>query len=79
MKKELFIVHYTHDLQGYNEHYVYLNYEDAKSMYDSMLEDIHKKDTINEVYEENENEFYYEHSDGYSRLYIEEHKINPKL
>ena len=72
---KIYILHEAHSLCDYNDHEAFTTYEAAKKMFEKTKASIEEREQIEEVYSD-ENEEYYVQVDGDSiRLYITEHQL----
>ena len=72
---KVFVFHHTQDLQDYNEHEVFATLDDARKKFSEIINIIHRDENITEVYNDQEDEFYFETKYGSQKLYITEHEI----
>lgn len=72
---KVFIFHHTQDLQDYNEHEVFATLDEAQTAFNEARDFIKKEASIFEIYNDGEDEFYFDTSNGQEKLYITEHEI----
>jgi hypothetical protein len=70
----LYIFHHTQDCQDYNEHEVFLDLAAARARFAEVRQSI--GDDVSDVYNEDEDEFYFETKYTQEKLYITEHDID---
>lgn len=70
--KTLYLVSLTDTMQQYNSHSLFTSREQANEAFEQSKKGIQSSEEIIEVLEDDSREFYFEHKEGYGRLYIEE-------
>jgi hypothetical protein len=72
---KIYILHEAHSLCDYNDHEAFTEYEDARGLFEQIKASVEAREQIEEVYSD-ENDEYYVQVDGDSiRLYITEHQL----
>lgn len=74
----VYTLNLTDTCQQYNQHEVHHSEEAVKRAFEEAKDNIHRGGDISEVYDENESEFYWEHSEGSARLYWDKHLMNQR-
>ena len=74
--KTIYILHEAHSLCDYNDCEVFTDYETAKKFYELTKKDIQSRNDIEEVYTEDDDEYYVQIDGDSIRLYITEHQID---
>lgn len=72
---KIFILHEAYSLCDYNDCEVFTNYESAKKFFESTKAGIQSKNDIEEVYTEEDSEYYVQIDGDSLRLYITEHEV----
>ena len=74
--KTIYILHEAHSLCDYNEHEIFKSYEKAKWFFDLTKSTISSRNDIEEVYTDEDEEYYVKIDGDSIRLYITEHTID---
>lgn len=74
--KTIYILHEAHSLCDYNDCEVFTDYETAKKFYELTKKDIQSRNDIEEVYTDEDDEYYVQIDGDSIRLYITEHTID---
>lgn len=74
--KTIYILHEAHSLCDYNDCEVFTDMETAKKFYELTKKDIQSRNDIEEVYTEDDDEYYVQIDGDSIRLYITEHTID---
>ena len=73
--KTIYILHEAHSLCDYNDHEVFTDLATAKKFFELTKADIEKRNDIEEIYFEEDDEFYVQVDGDSIRLYITTHEI----
>jgi len=79
MKNIVYLLNKTHECQGYNEHSIYLNIEDAKKEFFKEKNNAYAKEVMEDIVGENYCSYYFKTEEGFSRIYIEPIEIGKPL
>lgn len=74
--KTIYILHEAHSLCDYNDCEVFTDYETAKKFFWLTKADIQSRNDIEEVYTEEDSEYYVQIDGDSIRLHITEHQID---
>ena len=74
--KTIYILQEAHSLCDYNDCEVFTDYETAKKFYELTKKDIKSRNDIEEVYTDEDDEYYVQIDGDSIRLYITEHTID---
>lgn len=74
--KTIYILHEAHSLCDYNDCEVFTDYETAKKFYELTKKDIQSRNDIEEVYTDEDDEYYVQIDGDSIRIYITEHTID---
>lgn len=74
--KTIYILHEAHSLCDYNEHEIFKSHEKAKWFFDLTKSAISSRNDIEEVYTDEDEEYYVQIDGDSIRLYITEHTID---
>lgn len=74
--KTIYILHEAHSLCDYNDCEVFTKHETAKKFYELTKKDIQSRNDIEEVYTDEDDEYYVQIDGDSIRLYITEHTID---
>jgi hypothetical protein len=74
--KTIYILHEAHSLCDYNDCEVFNDYETAKKFYELTKNSISSRNDIEEVYTDEDEEYYVQIDGDSIRLYITEHTID---
>ena len=74
--KTIYILHEAHSLCDYNDCEVFTDYETAKKFFGLTKADIQSRNDIEEVYTEEDSEYYAQIDGDSIRLHITEHQID---
>lgn len=74
--KTIYILHEAHSLCDYNEHEIFMSYEQAKWFFGLTKNSISSLNDIKEVYTDDDDEYYVQIDGDSIRLYITEHTID---
>lgn len=71
----LYIVHHTFDCQDYNGHVLLKSEQEADNLFQDLVFEAKLVEIISEIYNETEDEFYFETSDSQQKIYITVHEL----
>jgi hypothetical protein len=74
--KTIYILHEAHSLCDYNDCEVFNDYETAKKFFGLTKKDIQSRNDIEEVYTDEDEEYYVQIDGDSIRIYITEHTID---
>ena len=74
--KTIYILHEAHSLCDYNDCEVFTDYKTAKKFYELTKKDIQSRNDIEEVYTDEDEEYYVQIDGDSIRIYITEHTID---
>jgi hypothetical protein len=72
---KFYILHEAHSLCDYNDQEVFKTYESAKKFFDATKASIETREQIEDVYRENDDDYYVQVDGESIRLYITEHQL----
>ena len=72
---KIYILHEAHSMCEYNDHEAFTDYEAAKKMFDKTKASIDGREQIEEIYCNEDDEFYVQVDGDSIRLYITEHQL----